>query len=162
MQTNEQAIEELLFPAPTAEQRAALKLQNKKLLEYSIAGGHTALFKPISRATFRRVQAIQADPDSEENMTEVIVLDTLVYPAREKFEALLEDFPAAAEAVVMDLLGVAKGEAAKRGKRVLPRSSVRALRPVSASPATRSTRSFEVRTPSSPPPARSSSRSSSR
>lgn len=111
-----QSADELLYPDPAAADMASAKAATKKLFSFK-AAGHTVLCKPMSRATWQRIQAAQRDADSKEDVTEIIMLDTLLYPPRAKFEELLEDYPAAAEAIALDLIALAKGDDAKRGKR---------------------------------------------
>lgn len=107
--------EEKMFPDPSAAHITAAKTANKRVLTFQTAG-HTVLCRPMSRGTWKRIQHIQKDADSQDDITEVILGDTLVYPERERFEALLDEYPAAAEGIALDLIALAKGEALKRGK----------------------------------------------
>lgn len=107
--------EKKIFPDPTEADLGAAKAAHARVLTFT-AAGHTVLCKPLPRSTWKRIQHIQKNADSEDDITEVILGDTLVYPSRDKLEALLEDYPAAFEPIALDLITLAKGEALKRGK----------------------------------------------
>lgn len=103
------------FPDPTAADLETAKAKSRKVFTFETAG-HTVLCKPISKPTWQRIQRILKDTESTDDVTDVILLDVLAYPAREKMELLLEDFPGAFEAVALDLINRAKGQEMKRGK----------------------------------------------
>lgn len=104
-----------IFPDPTQADLDAAKSAHRTVFTFQ-AAGHTILCKPLPRATWKRVSRMQKDTDNDEDVAEVILGDTLVYPARDKMEAFLDEFPAAFEAIAIDLIARAKDGALKRGK----------------------------------------------
>lgn len=151
----------LHFPPPSDDTIARLQVAHPKLLEYTLVG-HTCLFRPLTQATWRRIQRIQGDSDSEESITDVAVTDTLAYPSPQEMSKLLADFPACTDAVVADLVEFAKKGAAKLGKRVPPRLGARPRPTAWAMQPSPFMRSFAAKIRKRPPWAPCSWRSSSR
>lgn len=116
MNSPEPKAEDLLFPPPNEAELSALKAAHRKVFTFA-AAGHTVACKPMGRVTWKRIQQMQSDPDDKTDITETILADTLLFPTRERFDQLLDEYPAAAEAIALDLVGLAKGDEAKRGKR---------------------------------------------
>lgn len=119
-QTPDEAQDDKLYPDPSKDEKAALKLKHKakRLFEFKV-GSNIVLCKKISPVVWKRVQANEnAEADEKEDTAAIVLNDTVVYPDREKLTELLAEYPALAEPIGIDLIRVARGDEAKRGKPV--------------------------------------------
>ena len=71
--------------------------------------GQVLAFRPMSRQEYTRFRAQIADPKKRSDATENLVRSVVVYPDRAAFNAFLDRYPAAAEAIGDEVIEDAGG-----------------------------------------------------
>lgn len=80
----------------TDEQMAALEAQHGRIgrLKSKREGGWEVVFRKPRRAEFKQFRARAHNPAQKAEAQEILARQCVVYPSREAFDALLEDYPA--------------------------------------------------------------------
>ena len=102
-------------PADTALETALrpLRVKHPELVVLTVKGQPVA-FRPITRVEYGRFRAQIADPKKRGDATETLVRSVVVYPDRVAFNAFLERYPAAAEAIGDEVIDDAGGVKVER------------------------------------------------
>ncbi len=101
----------------TAEQLKELETNHKRVKRVvGKNGAWECVFRKPDRAEYKRFKSMANNPALLPDAQEALARATVVYPSREAFDALLEDYPGIPEAAadaLLELAGVSVDESAK-------------------------------------------------
>ena len=101
----------------TSEQLAELQKLHGRIEHLKGAGdAWECVFKKPDRGAWKRFRQLASKPDTQSEAQEMLALACVVYPSREAFDSLLNDYPAIPEACagrLGALAGIALDESSK-------------------------------------------------